>query len=611
MCGSPDDRAELKSRKQRRPPQRLSWPAALSQSSNASSVRSSFAQQSLKQANGQTKERGNPRKRVRVAPSLTPNSNDDNDSKNAMWVDKFIPLSSSELCVAPKKVKEITIWMEAALKSIHSRHSKTPVEQGHPKLLVLVGSPGIGKSTSVRVIAKELHLNVLSWNESFLPRSTSTGMDSRSVFSLEQTSPLDSFDEFLRHCGCGLSALQLSSSSIRNVFRNDVGPYDKSIILLEELPNLHGQDAELQFRTIVSRHLRHSFVPTILIFSDVTEGKHRPDDLERLIDPEDLYSIERTTIMQIHAVTKPKMKKILSEVAKQQKCSFSSSFLEEIHLQSHGDMRQALMTLQLHATGVSISLDDQNSRDTKLSSFHSLGKLLYAKRKLVAEGRLGLAFDPEDILERSDLGVEGSLRFLEYHSGDFFTDITELSRAYDYFSDAAVLLGYNLGTTRRDEESCTIFPFICASSIAGRAVANTNFHPTPNKFRQFTKPKAFDVVWKGRQNQVLVDKLSRKLSTQQYLSYTSTLGNHGSFVTESLPFIRRIVPNQVDPFVDNFYSMAREEYIAGKKTLEHIMQTNDVSLKEQEEILESDDIVEYNSSDYDDKYDNNGKIIVQ
>jgi cell cycle checkpoint protein len=631
-CGTPDHEVEdRKRRKQRRPPQRLSWPGTLSQSSNVSTVKSSFTQQSLNQSHEPVEKGGrHHRKRARItaAPPLTTpttSTTDNNGSNMVMWVDKYIPLSTSDLCVAPKKVKEIIAWLEAAQKSIHSRHnSKTTSNQQqqqlHPKLLILVGSPGIGKSTTVRVIAKELHLNILSWNESFLPRSTtSPGMNSRSVFTLEQTSPLDSFAEFLQQSGCGISSLHLSTSSSSSI-RTDhtttgVGPYDKSIILLEDLPNLHGQDAELQFRTLLSRHVRHSFVPTVLIFSDVTEGKHRPDDLERLIDPEDLYSMDRTTIMQLHSITKPKMKKILSDISKQQKCLFSSNFLEEIHLQSHGDMRQALMTLQLHASGLSTrSLDDQHSRDTKLSSFHSLGKLLYAKRTLVAEGRLGLAFDPEDILERSDLGVAGSLRFLECHSSDFFMEIADLSRAYDYFSDASVLLSYQSGTNSSDERNSTIFPFACASSIAGRAVANTNFHPAPNKFRQFSKPKVFDAIWKGRQNQVLVDKLSRKLSINHCLLAPSTIANYGSFVTESLPYMRRIVPNEIDSFIDNFYSMANDEYMIGKKKLESMMQTKDVSLQDEEEILGLDDIDEYDSDDDDDDEDDNhnkiGKVII-
>jgi hypothetical protein len=82
-----------------------------------------------------------------------------------------------------------------------------------------------------------------------------------------------------------------------------------------------------------------------------------------------------------------------------------------------------------------------NDRDVKLSTFHALGKLLYAKRK-EENGKTVLAFNPDDTLERSDMGVRNSLRFLEYHSVDFFTDSADLSSAFDLYSDAASLLDH-------------------------------------------------------------------------------------------------------------------------------------------------------------------------
>jgi cell cycle checkpoint protein len=345
-----------------------------------------------------------------------------------MWVDKFTPKSSSDLCLAPKKVKEVRAWLEECTQQGSNSNCK---------LLILVGSPGIGKSATVRVLAKELHLSIMHWNESFVPRARGEAAD-RSVFSIEQSSPIDSFHEFLQQSGAGFSSLHLSNESESS----SSSSCQKSVILLEDLPNLHGQDAELRFREVMSQHLRRSRVPTVLIFSDVSEGRHRPDDLERLIDRRELYSQAATTILQIHPVTKSKMKKVLDQIAKQQKCQVTQTFLEELHHQSRGDIRHAIMTLQLQSTGLKSlanSKISQNDRDVKLSTFHALGKLLYAKRT-EKDGRSVLAFDPEEIMERSDLGIGGSLRFLEYHSTDFFSDIIELSDAYSLFSDAATLL---------------------------------------------------------------------------------------------------------------------------------------------------------------------------
>lgn len=85
-------------------------------------------------------------------------------------------------------------------------------------------------------------------------------------------------------------------------------------------------------------------------------------------------------------------------------------------------------------------------RDTFLSSFHALGKLLYAKRLSSAvgtvsavengrggggggeggaggaEGRGALAFVPEEVLSQGGMEVDSAVAFLQYHCVDFYTD---------------------------------------------------------------------------------------------------------------------------------------------------------------------------------------------
>ena len=626
----------------RRPPQRLSWPTSLSQDSTKT-ITGIGGNTMPSGGGGGDYQQGsrNKKNRKRSRSSAGVLSNDDKDAESfdssIMWVEQFAPASSSDLCVAPKKVKEIESWMQQNCSSVIDNKNNYAAEvpaksPGKQKLLILVGSPGVGKSTAVRIIAKKLNLSILSWNESFNPRDQQPQYSFDPLFSLEQTSALDSFNEFLQQSGCGFVSLNLTSSSSSlsaaidtsiiavknknnlsssssrkksgsssisgsNINNNSI---NRSIILLEDLPNLHGTDQEMRFRAILNEHLHRSQVPTILVFSDVFEGKHKPKDLERLIDPNDLYDNDQTRIVQIQGVTKPKMRKILSNIVKQVKCRNDSDIFDEIHRQSQGDIRHAIMTLQLHATALSNRTittsckNGQNSRDMKLSAFHSLGKLLYAKRVLENDGGSRLAFDPEHILERSDLGVDGSLKFLEFHSPDFFTDIKELSKAYDYFSDAAYVLGNETAEgSRRSYDTSSAFPYVCASSIAGRAVANTNIHPAANKFRQFSRPKTFDVIRNRRQNQVLVDQLSRKVSRCHCL-----LPN---FVTEALPFLRQISPQEVDPFLDNLYSAAAQSY-KEKKKLKGENNNNDNDgidddrmLKEQEDLLQLDDIGEFDS----------------
>jgi hypothetical protein len=94
-------------------------------------------------------------------------------------------------------------------------------------------------------------------------------------------------------------------------------------------------------------------------------------------------------------------------------------------------------------------------------------------------------------------------------------------------------------------DSC--FPQGYVASIAGRAVANTNKHPTANKFRQFSSPKVFDVIRKGKQNEVLIQHLFQRLvfggSGGRLSMSSSAMRSTDTFVTDFLPSMRLIVPN--------------------------------------------------------------------
>lgn len=209
----------------------------------------------------------------------------------------------------------------------------------------------------------------------------------------------------------------------------------------------------------MSRHIERSNIPTVLIFSDVREGKHQPRDLERLVDPQFLYS-DAVKILQCNPVTKARMKKSLQAISKQERIQVPAHFWEEVHMQSGGDLRHAIMSMQFRGGDDIVSSSGASSnhyeRDSKLSMFHMLGKVLYAKRKKVssdAEESFGsrgkrppLEFNPDDVMEQSGMELGGALTFLGYHSPDFFTDVSEIAEAFDHYSDAALLLGQSVSS---------------------------------------------------------------------------------------------------------------------------------------------------------------------
>lgn len=237
---------------------------------------------------------------------------------------------------------------------------------------------------------------------------------------------------------------------------------------------------------IMERHILRARVPTVFVFSDVYEGKHRPEDLERLIPSNVIYS-SMVQIIPIQPVTKSKMKKSLESIVKAEGMDrLPSEAYEELHLSGGGDLRHAIFALQFRYGSLGIvnsssktksessNADNVAKRDVKLSSFHALGKLMYAKRsprgqdpysttaqlmpgvKMWDDGRGPLNFVPEIVLESTDMPTNAALSFVAHHSPDFFTDITDLSQAFDRISDAGMFIDKFRGVSAK----CVVQHFV-------------------------------------------------------------------------------------------------------------------------------------------------------
>jgi len=554
-----------------------------------------------------------------------------------LWVDKYKPKSMQELCIAPKKVKEVHSWL---LQQHQQQLFTTTTTKAIPKLLLLVGSPGIGKSTLIHVLAKyNLHWNVLEWNETTTPTK----------------SPLKSFQDFLSNVKVfGCSTLLVDHNN--NIDSGDVEQrqYDEeeatqqktgSIVLIDEIPNLHTLEATVRFRETLTTYIQKTTTPTVLIYSNVYEGSYRPQDIECIIEPSILYTW-MVQIMQIQPVTKSKMKACLRNIlkmeeaqnnkktrGKRRKLQFSNDFYDEFHALSGGDLRHAIMSLQFQV-GCSTKHNEivqpwkQNfepeeeaerhgqkkqsffQRDTKLSAFHALGKLLYAKRHTcgsihssctrnnnTTRQRPPLQFIPEEIVEQTDMELNAILCFLEYNCPDFFSDISELSTAMNYFSDAALF-----SDMKYDQHHDSNYPLGYASSLTGRAVATTNKHPTPNKFRQLQAPSIFEVSRKKREMNRNIQLLCNRLSRCNHLPIEANIGSSSSgrgssslFAAYDLPFVKHIVPNEM---TNSFYN------VSSKSTQDNSIHdfNEDIRLSdwnEQMEILANDDIIDDSSCDSD------------
>jgi cell cycle checkpoint protein len=395
-----------------------------------------------------------------------------------------------------------------------------------------------------------------------------------------------------------------------------------------------------------------------MIYSEVTEGNVNEGELGKLVAPEILHNPSIVCLVNLNKVTIAKLKKTLGLIVKKEGQSqpLSSNDMEDICQNSAGDIRSAIMSLQFHMAATStapfsrkstkssvggssskqhpkksgdnnVSSTTTNKKDTRLSSFHALGKALYAKRQedtaiAIApakkqpqlqqrdyvptwhsfkwkDTRPPLNFDPESVVMENPMGVDGALAFLQYHCVDFFEDETELSDALATFSDTMMLGsagrtlgdgGYSRGPQQQQQKggvssSNYSFPHTHMASLAGRAVAEANKHPTPGKWRSLGAPKTFEVRRKMMGNQQILNQLCRRLSSSHAsnpmyddddhdgtntrpssvsdsacLPLDACLGSTSTqFVTGTLPYLRRIYPHDTHDLVSTMHTAASTE----------------------------------------------------
>jgi len=183
---------------------------------------------------------------------------------SALWSDKYSPTCIADLCVAPQKIKLLQKWIKdfmGAHTAVNTNYYNNSIVKRNtvPKLCVLVGGPGIGKSTMVRVIAKEMNLSVLEWNDTCGTygrlRTHSASMFHQSVndeshVSFRQNgnpSSMDLLEEFLNSVALpyqsvveytwGEDSSSTKFASTTATATANVG----SIVLLDDLPNMYNQ----------------------------------------------------------------------------------------------------------------------------------------------------------------------------------------------------------------------------------------------------------------------------------------------------------------------------------------------------------------------------------
>ncbi|PIB01712.1 Cell cycle checkpoint protein RAD17 [Cercospora beticola] len=323
------------------------------------------------------------------------------------WTERFAPSDLSELAVHKRKVADVRAWLDSFYQG--RRQS----------VLVLKGAAGTGKTTTVRLLCKDIGVELIEWK----PRAAfETGADSFASSATE-------FAEFVARAGKvrGL-ALSNGTSTDTEAGVEPLQPQDstsnthRQALLVEEFPNTFSKTSSTlqSFRTALAQYVMSTVpadtlpIPIIMVISETllstTTASADSFTAHRLMGPE-LVTNSHINTIEFNAIAPTFMTKALEliVVKEARKSGRRKTPGVEIlkRLSESGDIRSAVTSLEflcvrgdegdwsskvaftkpkkskavLPATAAEQeALKLISNRESSLGLFHSVGKVVYNKR---------------------------------------------------------------------------------------------------------------------------------------------------------------------------------------------------------------------------------------
>ncbi len=371
------------------------------------------------------------------------------------WTDKYRPQKITELSGNQAALSKISDWLQQWPKSITRNR----------RALIIFGPPGVGKTTSVYVIARELGYEITEINAS----------DKRTKQILDQL----------------LKNATTSGSLFSKRGR---------VVLIDELSGLSGQ-ADRGAASAIKKYIELTQVPIILVTQDPTERKISP--LRRLCQPIEFTPLASEDIIPL-----------LARICKKEQISFDEKALEEIVKYSRGDIRAAINDLQsVVKHGGNITLEAVQHalrwRDQSIEINEALDQIFYAETWKQAI----------EVMNRTNANPDQLIKWISSNLPRVFKDTKQLSEAYFWLARASTF-----SRRIRSSQNWKLLPYylqlMCiTSSITGG---------TPSKHKpEFKYPEWINQMWRSKsirqKRQAIGEALAPHVHTSSRSAYQEYL----------------------------------------------------------------------------------------
>ncbi|XP_027910745.1 replication factor C subunit 1 [Vigna unguiculata] len=295
---------------------------------------------------------------------------------SVMWTEKYRPKDPKDVIGNQSLIVQLRNWLKAwheqFLDTGNKKKGKKQNDSGLKKAVLLSGTPGIGKTTSAKLVCQELGFQAIEVNA-----SDSRGKADNKIEKGISGSKTNSVKELVTNESIGA-----------NMERSKLS---KSVLIMDEVDGMSAGDRGGVADLIAS--IKISKIPIICICNDRYSQK-----LKSLVN----YCL----LLSFRKPTKQQMAKRLMDVAKSEGLQVNEIALEELAERVNGDMRMAVNQLQYMSLSMStINYDDirqrflTNAKDEDISPFTAVDKLFgFNAGKLKMDERINLSMSDPDLV---------------------------------------------------------------------------------------------------------------------------------------------------------------------------------------------------------------------